>query len=167
MKGTVLITDQLSHIGTRVTCPAAVIIKNESILLGLRNYTPDKWKAISVWTTPGGRCEEGETVEIALRREVKEEIGVENLRILDFIGEIPGAKEGDIVPVFLCDTDEEPRLMEPEKFSEWKWIPDLSDPLPPCSSNFLGILFRPVHRPQFSWGSRTGFLLPAKRRWNL
>jgi ADP-ribose pyrophosphatase YjhB (NUDIX family) len=99
-----------------------VIIKNKSILLGLRNYTPEKWKAISVWTTPGGRCEAGETIEAALRREVKEEIDVDNLRILDFIGEIPGAKEGDIVPIFLCDTDQTPRLMEPEKFSEWKWI---------------------------------------------
>ena len=95
--------EKLQEIGTPVTCPAAVIIKNKSILLGLRNYTPEKWKAISVWTTHGGRCEAGETIEAALRREVKEEIDVDNLRILDFIGEIPGAKEGDIVPIFLCD----------------------------------------------------------------
>lgn len=118
-----MLQDQLSKIGTPVTCPEAVIIKGGGILLGLRNYTSEKWKAISVWTTPGGRCEAGETIETTLRREVREEIGVNDLRILDFIGEIPGAKEGDIVPVFLCDTDQAPRLMEPEKFSEWKWVP--------------------------------------------
>jgi hypothetical protein len=38
------------------------------------------------------------------------------------LGKFPGAKEGDIVYGFGCRTDEEPRLMEPEKFSEWRWI---------------------------------------------
>lgn len=37
-------------------------------------------------------------------------------------GDIPGAKEGDVVPVFVCTTDREPTLMEPEKFSEWRWF---------------------------------------------
>jgi len=32
--------------------PVAFIFKNDKLLIGLRNYTPDKWKAISVWTAP-------------------------------------------------------------------------------------------------------------------
>ena len=82
----------------------------------------DKWKKISVWTCPGGRCEDGETVETTLRREVAEETGITDLQILSYIGEVPGAKESDIVPLFFCTTEQEPRLMEPEKFSEWRWI---------------------------------------------
>ena len=65
----------------------------------------------------------GETIESTLRREVKEEVGITDLEIHEFIGEILGAKEGDAVPVFFCTTKQEPRLMEPEKFSEWRWVP--------------------------------------------
>lgn len=45
------------------------------------------------------------------------------MAILDFIGEAPGVKEGDIVLMFYCTTKQEAKLMEPEKFSEWKWVP--------------------------------------------
>lgn len=114
---------ELSKIGHYTLCTSAIIVRDQKILLGLRNYTPDKWKSISVWTTPGGRSEEGETLESALRREVQEEVGFTNLDILEFIGETPGAKEGDILSIFFCTTDQEPQLMEPEKFSEWKWVP--------------------------------------------
>lgn len=118
-----MLKTQLSKTGNNTVCPIAIIVRDQKILLGLRNYTPDKWKAISVWTTPGGRCDIGETIEATLRREVREEIGISDLNIIEFIGEIPGAKKDDFVPVFYCTTNEKPRLMEPEKFSEWKWIP--------------------------------------------
>ncbi len=58
--------------GDPAICPAAIIVREGKILLGLRNYSSDKWKEISVWTTPGGRCDEGETIEETLRREVFE-----------------------------------------------------------------------------------------------
>jgi hypothetical protein len=35
---------------------------------------------------------------------------------------VPGAKEGDIVPMFFCTTNQDAKLMEPEKFSEWCWV---------------------------------------------
>lgn len=108
--------------GNGVTCPIAVIVKGGKILTGHRHYTPDKWRKISVWTIPGGRSDFGETIEQTLRREVAEEVNITELKILDFIGESPGAKEDDIVPMFYCTTDQESKLMEPEKFSEWKWI---------------------------------------------
>jgi 8-oxo-dGTP pyrophosphatase MutT (NUDIX family) len=34
----------------------------------------------------------------------------------------PGAKEGDVVLVFYCTTKQDALLMEPEKFSEWRWV---------------------------------------------
>jgi len=114
---------KLSTVGETTTCPVALIVRNRSILLGLRNYTSDKWKEISVWTTPCGRCDAGETVEETLRREVQEEVGISDLIIHEFVGETHGAKEGDNVPIFFCTTEQEATLMEPEKFSEWRWVP--------------------------------------------
>lgn len=101
--------------------PVVFIFKNDKLLIGLRNYTPDKWKNISVWTAPGGRCDNGETFETTLRREVSEEVGINDLKITEYLGNVPGAKEGDIVFVFKAETTQEPKLMETEKFSEWKW----------------------------------------------
>jgi len=110
-------------------CASAIMFKDEKILIGFRHYGRDKWKKISVWTCPGGRCDDGEFVEQTLRREVAEEVGIINFTINEFLGEFPGAKEGDILYLFKCSTDEEFKLMEPEKFSEWRWsmvnnIPD-------------------------------------------
>ncbi len=112
----------LVQIGTSITCPVAILIKDGKVLCGLRHYTPDKWKTVSVWTVPGGRCDEGETIERTLRREVEEEVGIADLEIIDFVGQVPGAKEGDHVYVFTATTSTEPVLMEPEKFSEWRWF---------------------------------------------
>ncbi len=118
-----MLKEQLSKIGTRTTCPVAIIIRNGKILLGYRHYKKGEWKEISVWTAPGGKCEEGEKVENGLRREVKEEVGIEDLEIVEFIKEVPGAREGDIVPLFFCTTKQDFTLMEPHKFSEWRWVP--------------------------------------------
>lgn len=102
-------------------CPVAFIFKEGKLLIGLRNYTPDKWKAISVWTAPGGRCDNGESLEITLRREVAEEVGINDLKFTDYLGSLPGAKEGDVIFVFKAETKQKPKLVEPDKFSEWKW----------------------------------------------
>lgn len=97
-------------------------MREGKVLLGLRNYKTQQYKDGDFWTTPGGRCDEGEDVETTLRRETEEEIGVKNFEIKKELGVVPGAKEGDSVHVFLCETEEEARLMEPEKFTEWKWF---------------------------------------------
>lgn len=118
-----MLKTQLSRIGNKNICPITVTVRDGKVLMGLRHYTPDKWKSISAWTTPGGRCDDGETIEATLRREMKEEAGITDFEIVDYIGEVVGAKEGDTVPIFFCRTNSEPLLMEPEKFSEWRWIP--------------------------------------------
>jgi 8-oxo-dGTP diphosphatase len=104
-------------------CAAALIVKDGKVLMGLRKYSEDK----IVWTFPGGRCEVAESLEEGLRREVFEEIGVTDLEIKKLLGEKPGAwinSEGvqDQVFMYECAIHQEPRLMEPEKFLEWKWI---------------------------------------------
>lgn len=111
----------LQKIGSEKDVAAAFIFKDNRVLIGLRHYTPDRWKQISVWTVPGGRCNGKETLETTLRREAGEEVGINDLRITKYLGNVPGAKDGDNTFVFLAETDQEPKLFEPEKFSEWKW----------------------------------------------
>lgn len=113
--------EYLNKIGTNKIAVSVFIIKDDKILIGLRNYTPDKWKTVSVWTTPGGRCDEGDTLGNTVIRETEEEVGISDLKITDYLGTVLGAKEGDILFVFKGESNQEPKLMEPEKFSEWKW----------------------------------------------
>jgi ADP-ribose pyrophosphatase YjhB (NUDIX family) len=111
----------LQKISTKGDIVVCFFFRDNKLLIGLRNYKANEWKAISVWTVPGGHCEEGETFDDSLKREVLEEIGVNDLVISEYLGVVAGAKEGDTVYVFKAETKQEPRLMEPENFSEWRW----------------------------------------------
>lgn len=114
---------QLQRMGSNVDCPVVVLTNNkEDVLMGLRHYASDKGKTVSVWTIPGGRSDGNESLKATLRREIAEEVGIINFEITDFLGTVPGAKEGDVVHAFLGNTTEEAKLMEPEKFSKWKWV---------------------------------------------
>jgi 8-oxo-dGTP pyrophosphatase MutT (NUDIX family) len=115
--------DKLCELGDGILCPIAIIEKEGKILTGLRHYKLQDTDTLSVWTLPGGRSEIGETIEQTLRREVLEEVGINELYIQDFVGQIPGSSDGDNVYIFHCTTDQESTLMEPEKFSEWRWVP--------------------------------------------
>ncbi len=115
-------------------CTAGIFVRDGKVLLGLRNYEAKHYRDGDFWTTPGGRCDEGESVETTLRREVEEEIGIKNFTIKEEVGVVPGAKEGDEVHVFVCETEEEPTLMEPEKFTEWRWFEPLAIP-----DNFINL----------------------------
>jgi len=113
---------ELDIIGNNLMCPVVALIDDNKLLIGLRHYTSDKWQVVSVWTLPGGRCDEGETLRTTLEREVVEEIGITNFQISKFLGVVPGAKKGDVVYTFVGETKQKPKLMEPEKFSEWTWV---------------------------------------------
>lgn len=96
----------------------AAIIRDGKILLGLREYED----TATVWTAPGGSVDAGETLERAVRRETKEETGIDDLKFVDYIGKV-NAKDRDPLFVFRCETRQEPELAEPDKFGEWRWVP--------------------------------------------
>lgn len=102
-------------------CTSSVISRNGKVLLGLRNYTEG-----SFWIAPGGRCDDDESPETTVLREIQEEIGVSDASIIRLLGEKEGSYEDeagkDRVLVFEITTSQEPQLMEPEKFSEWRWF---------------------------------------------
>ena len=56
----------------KITC-GAIIIKENKVLLTKRNIKPYK----DYWCLPGGHMEGGETAKEAVRREVKEELGLD------------------------------------------------------------------------------------------
>ncbi len=140
----IFMNDVLDKIGDIKTCTSAIIVKNGKILLGLRHYakqnTDHDWKTISVWTTPGGRCDKGEKIKENLLRETEEETGIKNIQIEKFLGKADGAKEGDEVFVFLCTTEEEAVLTELEKFSEWRWFSPEEIPPNFINENILKII---------------------------
>lgn len=132
--------DILKTVKSRDTCTSALIIKNGKILLGFRNYPFNVWTGGPTWTTPGGRCEGQETLEESIKRETLEETGITDLIINEHLGTVDGAKEGDKVEVFLCTSDQEPKLTEPDKFTEWKWFNPKEIPEKFINKNILSII---------------------------
>lgn len=78
------------------------------------------------WEFPGGSIQFGETLKDALKREIKEEHGIE-IEIGDLLGIcdhiIPQEKQHWLAPVYICTIDEgTPVICEPKKCSEIGWF---------------------------------------------
>ena len=105
-----------------VGCGAFILNDKGELLLQLRNKALEK----EYWSIPGGRVELFETFEEAVKREVKEETGVdvEVIRLLGICDHIIKNEERHWVsPSFLCKIREgEPKIMEPTKHLDMKWF---------------------------------------------
>lgn len=92
------------------------------LLLQQRNKEPEK----GYWSIPGGKLEWMETFEDAVKREVKEECGVDIkveklLGICDHI--VKNENQHWVSPSFLCKIIEgEPKIMEPTKHTDMQWF---------------------------------------------
>ncbi len=97
--------------------------KNEFLML-LRSK--DSKVEPGTWMIPGGKVEFNEVMEETLKREAKEEIGVdievENL-ICAVNHILPEEGQHWVAPTFRCRIkDGEPRVVEPHKHDEVKWF---------------------------------------------
>src|SRR4051812_10462942 len=82
--------------GKRVPCVGAVVVDDAGRLLLIQRGRPP---AVGRWSLPGGRVDDGETVVDAVRREVREETGLD-VQVGALVGrvELPGV-EGAVYEV--------------------------------------------------------------------
>jgi mutator protein MutT len=112
----------IDYIGVGV---GAIIVDNQGRLF-LARRGPAAKNERGLWEFPGGSVEFGETMADALRREMREEFGIEITvgELLDVVDHIL-KEEGQhwVSPTFLCTiTSGEPSIMEPEKCAEIGWF---------------------------------------------
>ncbi len=105
-----------------VGCGAFILNENNELLLQQRIKSPEA----GFWSIPGGRLEMFETFESAVKREVKEETGVD-IEVIDELGICDHIIESEqkhwVSPSFLCKiTKGEPKIMEPTKHADMQWF---------------------------------------------
>ncbi len=103
---------------------AVVIEKKGKILLIKR---PQGQSDPGKWTVPGGHVEGNETVQLAAKREMKEEVGgVEELEQVGtpFVHEVDSPRTGHhqhICSVFHATKSDEP-VVDKEEADDWAWF---------------------------------------------
>jgi ADP-ribose pyrophosphatase len=107
-----------------VGCGALIINENKETLL-VKRTTKTRNEA-GFWSKPGGGVEFGERVENAVKREIKEELGVD-IEIIKFLGFTDSIMENDkqhwISFNYLAKIKGgELENLEPEKHEEIKWF---------------------------------------------
>ena len=107
-------------------CVAGAVIKEGRVLLVHRSPTARFWP--EVWDLFGGHVNEGESLEEALRREAREELGIEVLASR-WLGRIHDPVEPSVVHVYAVTSwDGEPVNAAPYEHTEISWF--AADELP-------------------------------------
>ena len=126
-----------------------LLMKNGKILLGHRNDDAEKASSYlhgeGTWTMPGGSLKFQEDLKEAALREVLEETGIflksEDLKIVSVTND--RVSDNHFVTIgWACKevpNNQEPRVMEPDEITEWKWfdIKELPKPLYKSSEKLL------------------------------
>ncbi|MDO8563814.1 MAG: NUDIX domain-containing protein [Nanoarchaeota archaeon] len=114
-----------------------MIFREGKVLLGRRHDNPinagSKLNGAGTWTMPGGGLEFGESFEMAAKREVKEETGIdiENIKLIS-INEDMNDNAHFVTLGFYSDKFKgEAKIMEPDQIVEWNWfnLHNLPNPL--------------------------------------
>ncbi len=105
-----------------------MLLKDGKVLLGKRNDDPEKASSElsgeGTWTMPGGKLDYAEQFEDGARRELKEETGMTLSRSkIICVENCIGAKAHFItIGIFAEAFSGEPRVMEPDEITEWRWF---------------------------------------------
>lgn len=95
-------------------------------------YSPG-WKQQSIkphWDIPGGRIEEGQTAQEALKREVEEETGVVSIENSDFFTsvisrheiDLEGCTIGLVLMIYKVKIPENSRIKLSDEHTEFEWV---------------------------------------------
>jgi 8-oxo-dGTP diphosphatase len=122
-----------------------LILRDGLVLLGKRHDDPIKasseLQGQGTWTMPGGKLDFGETLGVAVRREVFEETGIElrSFKVVSVTDDMKADKHFVTVGFFSDDFAGEPEVKEPDEIVEWRWFPldQLPEPMYPSSVKLL------------------------------
>jgi 8-oxo-dGTP diphosphatase len=114
-----------------------MILKNNKVLLGKRHEDPEKASSLlngaGTWTMPGGKLHFGESFEEGAKREVLEETGIKlkNRKVICVNNDMIETAHFVTIGVLCEDFKGEPKVMEPDEITEWKWfdLDNLPSPL--------------------------------------
>ena len=122
-----------------------MLMKDGKILLGKRHEDPGKarsaLKGAGTWTMPGGKLRFGETFEAAAKRETLEETGIilYSSKVIALNNDYIEEAHFITIGLYSENFQGEPRVMEPEQITEWKWfdLNNLPQPLFFCSEKII------------------------------
>ena len=101
-------------------CVAGAVIRDDTVLLVHRSPSARFWP--DVWDLFGGHVNEGESLEEALQREAREELGIEVLA-LRWLGQIYDPVEPAVVHAYAVSSWEgEPVNAAPGEHTEIHWF---------------------------------------------
>ena len=119
----------------RIGVGAIVLNKKNQVFVGKRKDNP-----VDKWQMPQGGVNEGEHLTSAMKRELNEETGIENIKILNEIdgwfeyelpnyllgkiwrGKFRGQKQKWFIVKFLGNDEEINLEKDKPEFIEWKWL---------------------------------------------
>ena len=113
----------------------AIVLRSGSVLMIKRGVEP----YLGYWAPPGGRRDEGESLDEAARREVKEETGFD-VEVIYELGRVIGPITGHTQSLFLCAPTEGSLRPGYPEVMEARWVPyeELAGLLvPPFIKDFL------------------------------
>ena len=102
------------------TCVGRVVIRDGTVLLVHRSPSARFWP--DVWDLPRRHVNEGESLEDALQREAREELGIEVLAFT-WLGQIYAPAEPAVVHVYAVSSWEgEPINAAPDEHTKVRWF---------------------------------------------
>ena len=133
---------QKNPLPLRVGVGVVVLNSDNMVFVGKRKDNP-----VDKWQMPQGGVDDGESLSDAMKRELKEETGIKNIKILKELdywleynlpkdllgiiwkGKFRGQKQKCFITRFLGDESEIDLNTQKPEFIEWKWlkIDDLPD----------------------------------------
>lgn len=115
-----------------------MIMKDNKILLGQRHTDPTKADSAlhgeGTWTMPGGKLHFGESFEEGAVREVLEETGIhieqKDLKVISLANNIVPDAHFVTIGMLCTKFEGEPKVMEPDEITQWKWFSMTKLPTP-------------------------------------